>query len=57
MGNFVVLLLHALNLELGFDKDEDSCEDPESDPCCRSDFFLPAFNEATNFNLLGGCCC
>lgn len=54
----LLLPLHALNLELGFDvaddedEDEDDCvEDPDSDPCCA--FPLPAFNEAAHFFLVG----
>lgn len=58
-------LLHALNLGPGFEADDDgadavadddSCEDPDSDPCCCRccAFPLPAFNEAVHFFLVGG---
>ncbi|KAE9617028.1 hypothetical protein Lalb_Chr03g0031041 [Lupinus albus] len=42
---FLPLLYGALNLELdeGFDDEDESYEDPDSDPCC--DFPLPAFNQ------------
>lgn len=43
-------LLHALNLELNFDADDDSFEDPVSGPCA---FPLPAFNGAAHFFLVG----